>query len=70
VITAVPAATPVTSPALFTVAIEVLLLDQEPPAEEAVNVIVASSQTSTGPEMEMVFLAVTVKGDVAPETQE
>ncbi len=48
-ISVVPAATPVTTPELFTVAAAVLLLLQVPPVIVLVNVVVAPSHTVAVP---------------------
>jgi len=47
-----PADTPFTVPALLTVAMAILLLDQLPPATEAVNAIELPLQTEVEPAME------------------
>ena len=56
---AVPAATPVTTPALFTVATDELLLDQVPPVD-GVNVVVVPTHIVEDPEILTVGLCLAV----------
>lgn len=60
---AVPEATPVTTPALVTVAMALLLLAQVPPVD-GVKVVVEPIQTAAVPATATVGLGLTVRGDV------
>lgn len=67
-ITAVPAATPVTTPAALTVATPVLLLLHVPPVTAAVNVAVVPAQMVAGPvTVPAVAVVLTLIEDVALE---
>lgn len=66
--TAEPAPTPVTTPVVLTLAIEGLLLLQEPPEIEPVNVVDVPEQTDDAPDIvPAVAPDVTVTVDVATD---